>query len=130
MGVVMSNRTRGEIHFILKKKKSFKRMYPMETFSFGTMSSVIMLILVISSNTNGQRTQYDIEREETLRNRHQSQNVDRTDIGQFPYNRGETPIFNFDIGDEPFLQTIPDLVTGLRDMANVVSEQTKVTGAY
>ena len=32
------------------------------------------------------------------------QNVDRQDIGQFPYNRGETPIFNFDIGDEPFLQ--------------------------
>ena len=27
-------------------------------------------------------------------------------------------------------QTIPDLVTGLRDMANVVAEQTKVTGAY
>ena len=44
----------------------------METFSFGTMNSVIMLILVILSNTNGQRTQYDIEREETLRNRHQS----------------------------------------------------------
>ena len=87
--------------------------------------------------------------------------MDRTDIGQFPYNRGETPIFNFDIGDEDFLkvssevlwiknlffvshclvlcvmksislifQTIPDLVTGLRDMANVVAEQTKVTGAY
>ena len=30
--------------------------------------------------------------------------MDRTDIGQFPYNRGETPIFNFDIGDEDFLQ--------------------------
>ena len=27
-------------------------------------------------------------------------------------------------------QTIPDLVTGLRDMANAVAEQTKVTGAY
>ena len=29
---------------------------------------------------------------------------EKKDIGQFPYNRGETPIFNFDIGDEPFIE--------------------------
>jgi len=86
---------------------------------------ILNLVLLINTNINAQRTHHDIEREETLRNRQQN-----VDIGEFPYNRGETPIFNFDIGDEPFLQTIPDLVTGLRDMANVVAEQTKVTGAY
>jgi len=96
-----------------------------------TMIAVTIMMVVILFNTrvNGQRTHYDIDREESLRGRRPS-NVDRTDIGQFPYNRGETPIFNFDIGDEDFLKTIPDLVTGLRDMANVVAEQTKVTGAY
>jgi len=29
---------------------------------------------------------------------------DRRNIGEFPYRRGETPIFNFDQGDEPFIQ--------------------------
>merc|ERR1719436_915090 len=100
----------------------------MKMFGLSKVFSALIVILVssININVNAQRTHHDIEREETLRR----QNVDRTDIGQFPYNRGETPIFNFDIGDEPFLQTIPDLVTGLRDMANVVSEQTKVMEAY
>merc|ERR1719288_487372 len=99
----------------------------MKMLSLYKIVSVLTLILLIliNTNTDAQRTHHDIEREETLRNRQQN-----VDIGQFPYNRGETPIFNFDIGDEPFLQTIPDLVTGLRHMANVVSEQTKVTGAY
>ena len=29
---------------------------------------------------------------------------DRRNIGEFPYRRGETPIFNFDDGDEAFVQ--------------------------
>ena len=31
---------------------------------------------------------------------------DRRNIGEFPYKRGETPIFNFDDGDEAFVQVI------------------------
>ena len=52
------------------------------------------------------------------------------DIGVFPFNRGETPIFNFDQGDEAFIQTIPDLINGLHDMAIYVQAQTKVTSLY
>ena len=52
------------------------------------------------------------------------------DIGVFPFNRGETPIFNFDQGDEAFIQTIPDLINGLHDMARYVQAQTKVTSLY
>jgi len=54
----------------------------------------------------------------------------RKDIGNFPFNRGETPIFNFDEGDEAFLQTIPSLIEGLYDMAKYVNEQTKVPQMY
>ena len=97
---------------------------------------ILNLVLLINTNINAQRTHHDIEREETLRNRQVSKQVNQqfinneistiflnspsfisyiiysltlqqnVDIGEFPYNRGETPIFNFDIGDEPFLQVI------------------------
>ena len=55
---------------------------------------------------------------------------ENNDIGEFPYNRGETPIFNFDAGDEAFIQTIPSLIEGLHDMARYVQSQTKVTSMY
>ena len=35
----------------------------MKIFSFEAMNFVVMLILVIFNNANGQRTHYDIERE-------------------------------------------------------------------
>merc|ERR1719378_269993 len=35
------------------------------------------------------------------------------DVGQFPYPRGETPVFNFDQGDEGFIGTIPPLIHAL-----------------
>merc|ERR1712026_183041 len=51
-------------------------------------------------------------------------------IGEFPFNRGETPIFNFDEGDEAFLQTIPSLIDGLHDMTRYVQAQTKLPSMY
>eukprot|EP00094_Tigriopus_californicus_P012137 TCALIF_11729-PA protein Name:"Protein of unknown function" AED:0.22 eAED:0.45 QI:3/0.5/0.33/1/0/0/3/0/141 len=49
--------------------------------------------------------------------------TDRRNIGaDFPYRRGDTPIFNFDVGDEPFLDSIPDLVKGLHQMAKEPAE--------
>merc|ERR1712141_163543 len=98
------------------------------------VSVILLWTLIITTFDNrvlGQRTQYDIDREESLRRQRPSPPTEeKKDIGQFPYNRGETPIFNFDIGDEPFIETIPGLITGLNDMSNAVAEQTKVTGAY
>lgn len=56
---------------------------------------------------------------------------DRRNIGaDFPYRRGDTPIFNFDVGDEPFLDTIPNLVKGLHQMAKVVADQRQLTQAF
>merc|ERR1712165_539436 len=34
------------------------------------------------------------------------------DVGQFPYPRGETPVFNFDQGDEMFKNTVNTIMTG------------------
>ena len=51
-------------------------------------------------------------------------------IGEFPFNRGETPIFNFDEGDGAFLKTIPSLIDGLHDMARYVQAQTKIPQMY
>ena len=53
---------------------------------------------------------------------------------QWPYRpRGENPIFNFDGGDKEdifLMNTFPNLVDELYDMANAVKDGTKVTKAY
>jgi len=36
---------------------------------------------------------------------------DRRNIGEFPFKRGETPIFNFDDGDEAFVQVTVRITT-------------------
>lgn len=54
-----------------------------------------------------------------------------TAIGtEFPYNRGETPIFNFDSGDEALLNTVPELVKSLHLMAGFVSRHTRIAKGY
>jgi len=50
--------------------------------------------------------------------------------GEFPFQRGETAIFNFDEGDEGFILTIPDLITGLNSVREVVHKQRKITQAF
>ena len=54
------------------------------------------------------------------------------DIGpDFPYRRGDTPIFNFDMPDDTkFLDTIPVLVKGVYNMVDRVNEQSKVTTKF
>jgi len=73
------------------------------------------------------RNQQDIDREESIPRKPSPPAVG---IGQFPFNRGETPIFNFDEGDEAFLQTIPNLIEGLHDMTRYVQAQTKLPSMY
>jgi len=52
------------------------------------------------------------------------------DVGQFPFARGETPVFHFDNGDEGFINTIPGLIQGLDKIRSVVGQQTKITKAF
>merc|ERR1712241_435584 len=52
------------------------------------------------------------------------------DVGQFPFPRGETPIFNFDAGDEGFIATIPELIDGLDKIKDVMHKQRKITQAF
>merc|ERR1711971_496170 len=52
------------------------------------------------------------------------------DVGQFPFKRGERPIFNFDQGDEGFIATIPELIDGLDKIKNVMNQQRKITQAF
>ena len=56
---------------------------------------------------------------------------DRRNIGpDFPYRRGDTPIFNFDEGDENFLDTIKPLVESLNQMSGIVAKQRRLTQAF
>merc|ERR1712154_593074 len=48
------------------------------------------------------------------------------DVGEFPYPRGETPVFNFDQGDEGFIGTIPPLIHALDAVKNTVQKQRKI----
>ncbi len=53
------------------------------------------------------------------------------DIGpDFPYRRGDTPIFNFDVGDDVFIHTIPDLTKSVYHMVDVVVEQRHHTDKF
>merc|ERR1712018_1119184 len=52
------------------------------------------------------------------------------DVGQFPYPRGETPVFNFDQGDEGFIGTIPPLIHALDAVKDTVAKQRKITQAF
>merc|ERR1712203_24733 len=52
------------------------------------------------------------------------------DVGQFPFPRGETPVFNFDQGDEGFIGTIPPLIHALDAVKDTVQKQRKLTQAF
>jgi len=52
------------------------------------------------------------------------------DVGVFPFPRGETPVFHFDQGDEGFINTIPELITGLDKIRGILNQQTKITTAF
>merc|ERR1711890_53332 len=52
------------------------------------------------------------------------------DVGQFPYPRGETPVFNFDQGDEGFIGTIPPLIHALNAVKDTVHKQRKITKSF
>merc|ERR1712080_766588 len=52
------------------------------------------------------------------------------DVGEFPYPRGETPVFNFDQGDEGFIGTIPPLIHALDAVKDTVHKQRKITQAF
>merc|ERR1711890_140539 len=49
------------------------------------------------------------------------------DVAEFPYPRGETPVFNFDQGDEGFIGTIPPLIHALDAVKDTVHKQRKIT---
>merc|ERR1712244_121768 len=53
-----------------------------------------------------------------------------SDVGEFPFQRGERPIFNFDQGDEGFIATIPELIEGLDKIKDVMNQQRKITQAF
>merc|ERR1712154_298490 len=53
-----------------------------------------------------------------------------SDVGEFPFQRGERPIFNFDQGDEGFIATIPELIEGLDKIKNVMNQQRKITQSF
>lgn len=56
---------------------------------------------------------------------------DRANIGpDFPYRRGDTPIFNFDQGDENFLKTIPQLVKSLYSLSDLTVKQSLITQKF
>merc|ERR1711953_185998 len=48
----------------------------------------------------------------------------------FPFPRGETPVFNFDQGDEGFIGTIPPLIHALDAVKDTVQKQRKLTQAF
>ena len=68
------------------------------------------------------------------------------DVGRFPFPRGETPVFNFDQGDEVwkifdtirfyfflfqgFIATIPELIEGLDKIKDIMNKQTVITKAF
>merc|ERR1711890_209243 len=52
------------------------------------------------------------------------------DVGVFPYPRGETPVFNFDQGDEGFIATIPPLIHALDAIKDLVNKQRTITQAF
>eukprot|EP00090_Calanus_glacialis_P029889 TRINITY_DN48055_c0_g1_i1.p1 TRINITY_DN48055_c0_g1~~TRINITY_DN48055_c0_g1_i1.p1 ORF type:complete len:106 (-),score=29.98 TRINITY_DN48055_c0_g1_i1:88-405(-) len=52
------------------------------------------------------------------------------DVGRFPFPRGETPVFNFDQGDEGFIATIPELIEGLDKIKDIMNKQTVITKAF
>merc|ERR1712156_186401 len=96
--------------------------------------SVILIgfLIILPIWAQRRRNWDDINREETATTTRKPPPPPppRKDIGEFPFNRGETPIFNFDQGDEAFLNTIPDLIDGLHDMTRYVQEQTKLPQMY
>merc|ERR1711864_17696 len=51
-------------------------------------------------------------------------------VGVFPFPRGETPISNFDQGDEGFIATIPELIRTLDAVKDTVDKQRKITQAF
>merc|ERR1711981_558878 len=53
-----------------------------------------------------------------------------SDVGEFPFQRGERPIFNFDQGDEGFIATIPELIEGLDKIKDVMNQQRKITQSF
>ena len=73
-----------------------------------------------------------------------------SDVGDFPFPRGERPIFNFDQGDEVgqsrskiinsilkniyfiqgFIATIPELIEGLDKIKDVMNQQRKITQSF
>merc|ERR1712130_1098474 len=53
-----------------------------------------------------------------------------SDVGDFPFQRGERPIFNFDQGDEGFIATIPELIEGLDKIKDVMNQQRKITQSF
>merc|ERR1711923_68605 len=52
------------------------------------------------------------------------------DVGQYPFPRGDTPVFNFDQGDEGFIATIPELIEGLDKIKDIINQQTGITKAF
>jgi len=60
------------------------------------------------------------------------EDVSVEDIGpDFPYRRGDTPIFNFEYADDcKLIDTIPNLVRGVYNMVDRVNEQNKVTAKF
>jgi len=51
-------------------------------------------------------------------------------VGEFPFPRGEVPVFHFDQGDEGFINTIPGLIEGLDKIGRVVNNQNKITKVF
>merc|ERR1711933_633282 len=85
----------------------------------------VVLVVCVSHLVIGQRRGPPQDEEDESRGN--SIRRPNMNVGQFPFPRGETPVFNFDQGDEGFIATIPELIEGLDKIKDIMNKQTVIT---
>merc|ERR1711862_93799 len=97
----------------------------------GTMLRVVLMLSLVALSMAQRRPPPGFDDYEDVNSGNSVQGRGPSmDVGQFPYKRGERPIFNFDQGDEGFIATIPELIDGLDKIKNVMNQQRKITQAF
>jgi len=89
----------------------------------------LLLLLLLGQLVHGQR-QTRLPPDQELSEMLNRVGAGWKSVGEFPFPRGETPIFHFDQGDEGFIKTIPELIHGLDKVRGVVHKQRKITQAF
>jgi hypothetical protein len=84
-----------------KRRQNFRRQTLLSCVSLFEKSSDIFFQPVIPTRSEIPERREPVE--------------DRRNIGEFPYRRGETPIFNFDDGDEAFVQVSMIFLSSLEE---------------